>query len=140
MIFINTDNFNRLNILCIIISFCTWTPQIIHNIVYNNRIIYPFYYLITCSIDKIIFINYLHEGHRKKQTVLVLYIVLIYILLTIIILYLQNFLGPRFMLPLKYKKKESFLYKSLNELLIEKPEARNGECSICLLPFIEKKD
>jgi hypothetical protein len=61
-------------------------------------------------------------------------------LLTIIILYLQSFLGARFMLPLKYQKKELYFYKSRDELLKEKPESRNEECAICLLPIIEKEE
>ena len=48
-------------------------------------------------------------------------------------MYLQTFLGARFMLPLKYRKKE--LYKSKRELLTEKPDSRNEECSICLKIF-----
>ena len=140
MIFIYTDNFKRLNFLIIIISIFTWTPQIFHNIINNNRLIYPFYYILICSIDKFVFIIYLYKYHGKNPTKWIIIISAIYMVITIIILYLGTFLGARFMLPLKFKKKEFNLYKSKNEILNEKPEIKNEECSICLLPFIEKNE
>ena len=140
MIFIYTDNFKRLNFLIIIISIFTWTPQIFHNMINNNRLIYPFYYILICSIDKFVFIIYLYKYHGKNPTKWIIIISAIYMVITIIILYLGTFLGARFMLPLKFKKKEFNLYKSKNEILNEKPEIKNEECSICLLPFIEKKE
>ena len=140
MLFIYTDNFKRLNFLIIIISIFTWTPQIFHNMINNNRLIYPFYYILICSIDKFVFIIYLYKYHRKNPSKWIIIMSTLYMVITIIILYLETFLGARFILPLKFKKKEFNLYKSRNEILNEKPEIKNEECSICLLPFIEKKE
>ena len=41
-------------------------------------------------------------------------------------MYLQTFLGTRFMLPLKYRKKKG-LFKIKNELLAEKPDSKEEE-------------
>ena len=66
----------------------------------------------------------------------------IYSLFSLVILYLQSFLGARFMLPYKFKKNEFDLYKSKDELLYKKNETKNEECNICLSSLfeIEKED
>ena len=53
-------------------------------------------------------------------------------------MYLQTFLGARFMLPLKYRKKKG-LFKTKNELLAEKADSKGEECAICLIPIINDK-
>ena len=133
-LYLYTIDLRRL--IYIIISVVTWTPQIFHNMVYNNRFIYPLYYIIIFSFDKFVFMIYLYKFNEKPSK-LIIFISSTIIFLTIIILYLQTFLGTRFMLPLRFQKKELNLYKSKNEILNENPEVKNEECSICLLPFIE---
>ena len=54
----------NLKILFTIISISLWTIQIIHNIIYYNRYIYPLFYIIINSIDKIFFNIYLY-GFEK---------------------------------------------------------------------------
>ena len=47
-------NYFYITFICMIL----WIPQIIHNIVSNNRYGLPFIYIITCSIDRIIYPYY----------------------------------------------------------------------------------
>ena len=64
----------------------------------------------------------------------------VFVLFNIIILYLQSFFGPRFMLPLKFQKQNNKFYKTKNEILIEKPEIKEENCIICFSPLIITKD
>ena len=126
-----------------ILSVFLWTPQIIHNIINNNKYIYPSIYIIANTLDRIVFPFYFRgckNNFLKIKADIVLIIILsIYILISIIILYLQTFLGPRFMLPLKYQKKKIDFHKTKEELLEEFPESTKEECVICLSPLIEEE-
>jgi len=122
-------------------SIMIWTPQILYNIVNNNKYIYPFVYICFSTSD-IIFIFYhfyLLEIYEYKY---IFIICSIYILLSIVILYLQAFLGPRFMLPSKYHIKEFSIYKSYKEILKDKSNYKiyNEICIICLNYIVKKEE
>ena len=56
-------------------------------------------------------------------------------------MYLQVFLGPRFMLSKKYQRVEYNFYRSKAQLLREKPDSINEQCAICLNPiFIDEQN
>ena len=130
--FILTYSSQRAKIHIIMITLSMWTPQIIHNIITNNRYIVPLFYIITYTIDKILYFIFFNSIYERKTSLLLFIILGIYTVLTIVILYLQTYLGARFMLPFKYKKKDLILYKSKNEIFLEKPETQNEDCNICL--------
>ena len=120
----------------IILSISIWTPQILHNIVQNNKYIYPTIYIITTTLYRIMFPFYF-RGYESNFTYLktdkfLLIILSSYILFTIIFIYLQAFLGPRFMLSSKYQKRKGDFHKTKEELLEERPNSKNEECVICL--------
>ena len=127
-----------------ILSIALWTPQIIHNIIINNKYIYPTFYIIVTTIDRMIYPfycrGYKYNYIQLKENLVLIIILSSYILLTIIILYLQTFLGPRFMLPAKYQKKKVDFYKTKEELLKIKPDCTKEECVICLTPLLEEED
>ena len=117
-----------------------WTPQIIHNIMSNNKYIYPTFYIFATTIDRLIYPLYFRGykdnfTHLKSDKTLII-VLLIFILITIVILYLQAFLGARFMLTTKYQKKNIDFHKSKEELLQERPDCIKEECVICLSPLI----
>ena len=113
-----------------------WTPQILHNISQNNKYIYPTIYIITTTLNRIMFPFYFRGyesnfAYLKTEKLLIIKL-FSYILFTIIFLYLQTFLGPRFMLSSKYQKKKGDFHKTKEELLEERPNSKNEECVICL--------
>ena len=48
-----------------IIGFLTWTPQILINIIYNNKYFYPIIYIISSSLDKLIF-GFYFQGYNSN--------------------------------------------------------------------------
>ena len=128
----------------IILSISLWTPQILHNIYENNKYIYPTIYIITTTLYRIMFPFYF-RGYESNFTYLktekfLIIILLSYILFTIIFLYLQLFLGPRFMLSSKYQKKNGDFHKTKEELLEERPNSKNEECVICLSQLFNEEE
>ena len=113
-----------------------WTTQIIHNIIYNNRYIYPPFYIIFCSIDKLFFTLFIYESLSLK----VIIIPSIIILLNIFIIYLQTFLWPRFMLCGKCQDPTFIFYKTKFELLNLYPNSKNEKCSICLSSLLNEEN
>ena len=133
--------FKSSNLFIISISIFIWIPQILHNIIYNNRYIYPLFFIISNTIDKLLFIFFSLKRFRNfppnKWLIIVL---LIFVFFNIIILYLQSFLGPRFMLPLKLQKQNNKFYKTKKEIIIEKPEIKEENCIICFSPLLTTED
>ena len=127
-----------------ILSIALWTPQIIHNIIYNNKYIYPTFYIIVTTIDRMIysfyFRGYKYNYIQLKDNLFLIIILSCYILFSIAALYLQTFLGPRFMLSAKYQKKAVDFHKTKEELLKIKPESIKEECVICLSPLFDNED
>ena len=126
----------------ILLSIGLWTPQILHNIVNNNKYIYPTIYIIANSLERILYPFYFRGFKNNfinlKTDIILIIILSIYILITIIILYLQLFIGARFMLPSKFQKKNLDFHKTKEELLEEVPDCMKEECVICLSPLIEE--
>ena len=124
-------------ILCI----CLWVPHIIHNIKSNNRYAYPFIYVLSTTIDKLIFPIYF-RGYKgnfigcKANEFLISSLVL-FVIFTIIIYYIQIFTNPRFMFSESYQKSEFNFYKTKQELLSIKSDIGLEECVICLSPIFD---
>ena len=119
-----------------------WTPQILHNIINNNRYIYPFFYIFFSTFDKLFYLflfNKMENHSFRNINKFIIIISILYILSSIIILYLQTFLGPRFMLPSKCYKKEISIYISNKELLNDKSKSKlhNEICIICLAKILD---
>ena len=122
-----------------------WTPQIIHNIINYNKFSYPLIYILVTTADRMAFSFYFRGFEDnflniKSDKQFVIY-VSIFIFITILIMYLQVFLGPRFMLSKKYQRVEYNFYRSKAQLLREKPDSINEQCAICLNPiFIDEQN
>ena len=122
-----------------IILFLTWTPQIIYNIIYNNKYMYPIIYLISSSLDKltfgIYFRGYNSNFFRIKGNTYIFILVISYLLFCLIILYLQYKKGPRFFMGKKCQKQEMNFYKTKKELIDLIKDVDKMECVICLMPI-----
>ena len=142
--FFSISTFYTNKIYITILSLALWSPQIIHNIINNNKYIYPTFYIFANTLDRIIYPFYFrgfkNNFFHLKRDIILLTILSIYILITIIIMYLQAFLGPRFMLSSKYQKKNFEFHKTKEELLEERPDCIKEECVICLSPLIEEEN
>ena len=129
-----------------ILFFCLflWIPQIIHNIISNNRYGFPFIYIFGCTIDRIIYPFYfrVYEDNfllLKTNNNTFFIILIIFIAFTIIFLYLQTFLGPRFVLSEKYQQFPYCFYKNKEELPNNYKDINNEECVICLMPIFDEE-
>ena len=140
--FFSISSFYTNKIYITALSFVLWTPQIVHNIMSNNKYIYPTFYIFATTIDRLIyplyFRGYKENFYQLKSDRAFIIVLLIFIFITIIILYLQTFLGARFMLFFSYPKKIKEFHKSKEELLEERPDSIKEECVICLSPLIEE--
>ena len=104
----------------ILISFLLWLPQIIHNIISNNKYGYPFIFIFACSFDRLIYPFYFraYENnyfHLKTNFYIFIFSVFITIFCVIILL-MQTFNGPRFILPIKYQENKNDFYKNFDEI------------------------
>lgn len=132
-------NYFYITFICMIL----WIPQIIHNIVSNNRYGLPFIYIISCSIDRIIY-PYYFRAYRENFFMLkvnnnIFKIIIFFVSFTILILLLQTFKGPRFMLSEKYHEFPYGFYKNKEELYNNYKNINNEECVICLSPIFDKE-
>ena len=134
--FLSVSSFYMNWIYIAILAITLWTPQIIHNIIDNNKYMYPTFYIYR-MIYPLYFRGYGDNFFQLKNDLYLMAALLSLILITIIILYLQAIIGPRFMLPQKYQKNNTIFYKSREELLEESPDCIKEECVICLSPLIE---
>ena len=116
---------------CIMLGY-----QIIKNIIFDNKYIYPLFYCIFFSIDKLIF----SQSIGMDYSINIIPETLVICLIEIIILYLQGFFGPRIIFGSKCKAKNNTIYRTKYELLSEKPNSKDDFCSICLLPFFNSKN
>ena len=130
-------NYFFIMILCI----CLWIPQIIFNINRNNKYGYPFIYIIGSTLDKLIYPIYFRGFKGNfigcKVDEKLIYFMVLFVLFTIIILYIQIFSNPRFMCPKSYYKNEFNFYKTKQELIAIKSDIGLEECVICLSPIFE---
>ena len=124
-----------------VLSICLWIPQIVFNINKNNRYGYPFIYIIGSTIDKLIYPIYFRGfkgnfiGCKVNENLISLMV--LFVLFTIVILYIQIFSNPRFMCPKSYYKNEFNFYKTKQELISIKSDIGLEECVICLSPIFE---
>ena len=130
--FVGSCYFDKIIIL--ISAVFLWTPQIIHNIIAYNKYNYPLIYIVAITLDRFMIPFYFRGNNNNfldvKTDINFIIAISGFIFLTIFILYLQLFLGPRFMLSKKYKKVEIDFYRSKAELLKEKPDSGSEECSV----------
>ena len=125
----------------ILICICLWLPQIIFNIKKNNRYGYPFIYILGSTIDKLIYPIYFRAikdnfiGCKVNRSLI--YSLSLFVLLSIIILYIQIFSNPRFLLPKSFHKNEFNFYKTKQELISIRNDIGIEECVICLTPIFE---
>ena len=121
----------------IIISCIVWASQIIKNIIFKNKVILPLFYYIFFSLDKFIFV-FLDKKKIITNSKKIISLLIINIA-EITIIFMQGYLGPRFMLCSLCNEKNDVLYISKEELLKQKQNSKDESCSICLLSFINNK-
>ena len=126
--------------LIIFSGIIMWTPQIIYNIINYNKYIYPFFYFIIASIERLFFGFYFRAYNQNffniKGDKKIIYLLIIYFIINYIILFLQSFKGPRFFLSKKYIKEDFDFYKTKDELLEFSSKITNVDCVICLQPIL----
>lgn len=126
-----------MSILCIIF---TWLPQIIFNFYYYNRTSLPYSYIIINSLLRLFpslyFFMYKDNFLFFPQKNIVVFINLFLMILLIIFMQCQIYIGPRFFLPKKYNINYNSLYRTKIELLNQIKNVPN-ECSICLGPLLD---
>ena len=130
-------NYFFIMILCVAL----WVPHIIYNIKSNNRYGYPLIYVLGSTIDKLIYPIYF-RGYKGnfigcQVNEFLITLMVLFVIFTIIILYLQIFSNPRFMFSKLYRKTEFNFYKTKQELLSIKNDISSEECVICLSPIFD---
>ena len=125
-----------------IIGILAWTPQIIHNFIYYNKYIYSILYIISFTLDKIIFGIYFRANDdnflRIRGDKSIIIKLNLYILSNLFIIFLQYKLGPRFCLGKKCQKNNLKLYRTNKELIDEIKDVSTMECVICIMPIFYK--
>lgn len=141
-LFINSFflNYVCIMLLCILI----WIPQIIYNIKSNNKYGYPFIYILSSTFDKLIYPLYFRGIKNNflgaEDNFILIFIMIIFVVFTIIIMYMQVLKDPRFMLSISYSQSNQLkfdFYKDINELFTIRNNIGSEECVICLLPIFE---
>jgi hypothetical protein len=124
----------------------TWTPQIIYNIYYNNKISLPWSYVLFTSFYKLFIPCYFRLNKKNFFLIPPDFIFSIFIILLmffqIYILYSQQIKGSRFFLPKKYINQGFNFYKTKEEMLnlLSDSEIKNLECVICLNPLFSEEN
>lgn len=125
-------NYIFMMMLCILL----WTPQIIFNIQKNNKYGYPFIYIFSSTLDKLIYPFYFRgikdNFLETKNNYFIVIIMILFVLFTIIILCMQMLKGPRFMLSISYNQSKFDFYKNKEELILKRSNIGSEECVICL--------
>ena len=132
-------NYFLITFICVLL----WIPQIVHNIISNNRYGYPFIYILACTFDRIVYPFYF-RGYKNNLFMLkvnnfIFQIIILLVLISIIILLIQTFRGPRFMLSEDYQSFPYGFYKNKDELINDCKDINNEECVICLCPIFEEE-
>ena len=126
---------NRLLELSLIIECLLWIYQIINNIIYKNIYTFPLLYVVFIPIYLLLTIYFINDfGQNSTITLTKKILIFLANIIEIVIIYIQRFFGPRFMLGKKGQEKT--IYKTKKELLKEKPNSKIDNCSICLAPMI----
>ena len=132
------------NYYCIILlSFFLWFPQIIYNMISNNKYGFPFIFILTCSLDRLIYPFYFRayeNNYFELKTNYIIFVLSLLIIMTfVIILLAQTFKGPRFILPFKYQENKNEYYKTFDEIK-NICKNINEECVICLMPIYPENE
>ena len=116
-----------------------WFVQIIKNFFYENKKIYPLFFIIIFTAEQLLKITLLtiydNIPFPSKKKI----IILIINILNIVILNIQPFLINKFIFCTKKIKNNNKLTKTKEELLFEKPNAKNEICAICLGQIFDTK-
>ena len=133
-------NYFFIMILCILL----WVPQIIFNIRNRNKYCYPFIYILSTTVDKLFYPAYFRGIKNnfimtKNNTALIIIMVL-FVLFTIIIMYVQILKEPKFMIPGSLNHQVYNFFRSKEELLSTNNNIGNEECVICLLPIFSSEN
>ena len=116
-----------------------WFVQIIKNFFYENKKIYPLFFIIIFTAEQLLKITLLtiydNIPFPSKKKI----IILIINILNIVILNIQPFLINKFIFCTKKIKNNNKLTKTKEELLFEKPNAKNEICAICLEQIFDAK-
>ena len=133
-------NYFFIMILCILL----WVPQIIYNIRNRNKYSYPFIYIISTTFDKLFYPVYFrgvkNNFIKTKVNTTLIIIMLLFVVFTIIIMYIQALKEPRFMFPGSLKHPIYDFFRSKEELLSINNNIGNEECVICLLPIFSSEN
>ena len=132
------------NYYCIILlSFFLWFPQIIYNMISNNKYGFPFIFILACSIDRLVypfyFRGYENNYFELKTNYFIFMSSLLIVITCVIILLAQTFQGPRFILPFKYQENKNEYYKTFDEIKNICKDI-NEECVICLMPIYPENE
>ena len=143
--FFFTNKFFIEDMYIISLVLLLWLPQFIYNAVHNIRYIYPFVYVVFSSTNKVIFCIYFRAAtdnflHIKPDYFFVGFVISLS-LISIVLLYVQNFSNPRFFLGKKYQNFPLFdFYKNIDEIRSFDLKLLGEECVICLGRIFEEKD
>ena len=133
-------NYFFIMILCILL----WVPQIIYNIRNRNKYSYPFIYIISTTFDKLFYPVYFrgvkNNFIKTKVNTTLIIIMVLFVVFTIIIMYIQALKEPRFMFPGSLNHPIYDFFRSKEELLSINNNIGNEECVICLLPIFSSEN
>lgn len=133
-------NYFFIMILCILL----WVPQIIYNIRNRNKYSYPFIYIISTTFDKLFYPVYFrgvkNNFIKTKVNTTLIIIMVLFVVFTIIIMYIQALKEPRFMFLGSLNHPIYDFFRSKEELLSINNNIGNEECVICLLPIFSSEN
>ena len=133
-------NYFFIMILCILL----WIPQIIYNIRNRNKYSYPFIYIISTTFDKLFYPVYFrgvkNNFIKTKVNTTLIFIMVLFVVFTIVIMYIQTLKEPRFMFPGSLNYPIYDFFRSKEELLSINNNIGNEECVICLLPIFSSEN
>jgi hypothetical protein len=113
-----------------------WLPQIVFNVIKNNKVGLPLIYVLICTLDRIglpfYFRGYNGNLFRIRRDWSFVCGWSLFLVLNVVVMYLQLFMGSRFILPKAMRGKAFEYYKSKEEVMAMKSNAKELECVICL--------
>ena len=133
-------NYFFIMILCILL----WVPQIIFNIRNRIKYSYPFIYILSTTFDKLFYPIYFRGVKNNflmtKNNPALITIMVVFVVFTIIIMYIQILKEPRFMFPGSFNHPLYDFFRTKEELISNNNNIGNEECVICLLPIFSSEN